>query len=334
MAFVDMVNELTGSVPKLDIDFSKKLINRSWSEIRRRNLWSFQLFEANWISPEIMNAGSCTTVQGSNQVVFDATAAAYLDAISVMGPFPTPLDQRQFRTSAIGTIYNIWGWDSASMTMTLDRPYVETGGSGQGFMVYQCYYPAPYKDFLTWISVVDRTNFNDLNTLTTRAELDKRDPQRSIFYLPTDCAPYQLNQNPDSDQFGFQLFELWGQPAYVLPYQLYGIRRGVPMEDDDDELPQGGMIVGEDAVLEGAKVYAYEWAEAMKGEMPRNAGPDFKFLMGKCAARYKELIQGYRKDDRERVDNWYNVRRRRGWLPNVNGYFNSLANTANPGAPW
>lgn len=333
MSFVEMYNELTGSVPKLDIDFSKKLVNRAWAEIRRKNLWSFQLFDDNWISPAIVTTGTVTTTQGLNTVVFDSAAAAVLDPLSVLGPFPTPLTQRQFRIG-VGTIYNIWAWDSATRTATLDRPYVETSGAGQTYMVYQCYYPAPMKDFLTFISVVDRTNFNDLRIWTTRHEMDKRDPQRSIFYLPTDVATYKLNENTAADNYGFQLFELWGQPMYVLPYQLYGIRRGVPLVEDEDELPQSGYIVGEDAVIEGAKVYAYEWAEAMKGEMPRNAGSDFKFLMGKCEKRKEDLIRQYRKDDRERVDNWYEVRRRTGWLPNVDGYFNSIANTANPGAPW
>lgn len=334
MAFVDMFNELTGWVPKLDVDLAKKLVNRSWTEIRRANLWSFQLFEGNWISPATVKTGTVTTTQGSNTVVFNAAAATVLDAIALLGPFPTPLIQRQFRISAATTIYNIWAWDSATRTMTLDRPFVEASVSGSGYMVYQCYYPAPMRDWLTWIDVVDMTNFNPLNTLTTRTQINQRDPQRSIFYLPTDVAPYQTDQNPDSETFGFQLFELWGQPAYVLPYQLYGIRRGVALDDDEDDLPQGGMIVGEDAVIEGAKVYAYEWAESMKGELLRNAGPDYKFLMGKCQKRFSELIRQYRKDDRERVDNWYTVRRRRGWLPNIDGYFNSLANTANPGAPW
>lgn len=334
MAYIDMYSELTGSIPKLDLDFAKKLINRSWSEIRRKNLWSFQLFDANWISPAIVSTGTVTTQQGSNQVVFDVAAAAVLTPIAALGPFPTPLTQRQFRIGAASTIYNIWDWNSGTRTMTLDRPFVEASLTNSGYTVYQCYYPAPMQDWLTWIDVVDQTNFNSLNTLTTRHQLNQRDPQRSIFYLPTDVAPYQTDQNPDATTFGWQLFELWGQPAYVLPYQLYGIRRGQPLVADGDDLPQGGHIVGEDAVLEGAKVYAYEWAEAMKGEMPRNAGPDFKFLMGKCQKRFEDLIRQYRKDDRERVDNWYNVRRSRGWLPNVDGYFNSISGTANPGAPW
>lgn len=334
MAFVDLYNELTGSIPKLDLDFSKTLINRSYSDIRRRNLWAFQLFEGNWISPSIVNAGTVTTVQGTNTVTFDAAGSAAVTALSLLGPFPTPLIQRQFRVGSASTIYNIWAYDATvptAVVLTLDRPYVEAGGTSS-YSIYQCYYPAPMQDWLTWISVRDMTNFNDLRTLTTRAELDLRDPQRSIFYLPTDVAPYQNDMNPASPTYGFQLFELWGQPQYVLPYQLYGIRRGPPLVNDTDTLP---FAIGEDVVIEGAKIKAYEWAEANKGSMPRNAGgTDFRFLIGNSKAEFERLIKSYRKDDRERVDNWFTVRRRTTWLPNVYGFFNSIAGTANPGAPW
>ncbi len=283
MAFVDMYNELTGCVPNLDIDYAKTLINRAWRDVRRKNLWSFQLFEANWISPAIVNTGTVTTTQGSNQIVFDATAAAVLDPISMMGPFPTPLTQRQFRLGPATTIYNIWAWDSASRTITLDRPFVESPVAGSSYMIYQCYYPAPYQDFLTWISVLDMTNFNPLQTLTTRQELNIRDPQRSIFYLPTDVAPYQQNQNPNDDSYGCPLFELWGQPAYVLPYQLYGIRKGTPLVEDEDTLPPA---IGEDCVMALAKGYAYEWAEGMKGEVSNMRGRRVRFSHGHDASAY------------------------------------------------
>lgn len=328
-----MYNEVTGCIPKLDPDFAKTLVNRAWADVRRRNLWSFQLFESNWISPALVNAGTVTTVQGTNTVTFDSVASSALLPLVTLGPFPTPLAQRQFRVSFQATIYNIWAIDITTPTaivITLDRPYVEPGGTSS-YSIYQCYYPAPMKDWLTWMSVRDMTNYNDLRTLTTRGQIDARDPQRSLAYLPTDVAPYQLDMNPTSATKGFQLFELWGQPLYVLPYQLYGIRRGVALVDDADELPEA---VGEDVVMEGAKIKAYEWAEANKGDMPRNSGSDYRFLIGNAKAEFERLIKSYRKDDRERVDNWYSVRRGTGWLPNAEGYFNAISGTANPGAPW
>jgi hypothetical protein len=198
-------------------------------------------------------------------------------------------------------------------------------------MIYQCYYPAPYRDFLTWIDVVDPTNYNFLRIFTTRTQIDVWDPQRAISYIPTDIVPIGNDLNPDSDTKGFQMFELWGQPLSIYSYQCYGIRRGVALEEDEDELPEA---VGEDVVIEGAKIKAYEWAEANKGDMPRNAGADFRFLIGNAKAEFKRLYTDYRRDDRERIDNWLTVRRLTNVLSNVDGMFNAAANTANPGAPW
>lgn len=331
MPFLDLYQELTGAVPKLPVDFARTLVNRAWADIRRQNLWSFQLFEANWTSPAVINAGTVTTTQGATTVVFDTTASTAIAAVGI-GPFPTPITQRQFRVG-IGTIYNIWALanNAGIITLTLDRPYAEAGGAGIAYMIYQCYYPAPMKDFWTWINVRDIINFNDLDIYTSRKEIDMRDPQRSIFYLPTNCMFYQNDQNTGGATPGFPLFELWGQPNFVLTYQLYGIRRGLPLVNDTDTLPSA---VGEDCVQELAKVKAYEWAEANKGDMPRNAGADFKFLIGAAMAEYKRLYRDYRRADREQCDNWFEVRRRRSWLGVVDGFYNSIGNTANPGSPW
>ena len=333
MAFLDLYSELTGVVPKLDPDLAKKFIRRALRDIQRKNLWSFQLFEANWTSPAVVNAGTVTTTQGANTVVFDATASTAISPLSTLGPFPTPLVQRQFRIG-VGTIYNIWGVaiDSGTglVTLTLDRPYAEAGASGSAYQIFQCYYPAPYRDQYAWIDIRDMINYNSLDVWTTRETINQRDPQRTIYYLPTNCVYYQNEPNPNSDQYRYPVWELWGVPQYELTYQLYGIRR-IDMEDDDDELP---VVLGEDVVMELAKNKAYEWAESNKGDMPRNAGADFRFLMGKSMAEYTRLYREYRKEDRETVDNWFRVRRHRRWLSNIDGFYNSIANTANPGAPW
>ena len=328
-----MYNELTGVIPKLPINYAKTIVNRAWREIRRQNLWSFQLFDANWVSPAILNAGSATTTTGLNTVTFDATASTAITAINGYATFPTPLLQRQFRVG-ISTIYNIWGYaadNSGIVTLTLDRPYTDASGSGQAYSINQSYYPAPMQDFLMWISIRDITNFNDLVLTSTRKEIDRKDPQRTIFYLPTYCVYYQQNQNPTSPNYGVPMFELWGVPTYVLPYQLYGIRKGTELVNDNDTLPPA---VGEDCVMAKARYYAYEWAEGNKGDMPRNVGSDYKFLMGAADAEFKNLWKQYRRQDRETVDNWYEIRRNHTWLANINGYYSAIGNTANPGAPW
>jgi hypothetical protein len=331
MAFIDLYSEISGLVPKMSIDYAQTLVNRAWRDIRRQNLWSFQLFDANWVSPNLIaGTGTCTTVQGSNQVVFNSTAAAALNAIYPGGPLPNGLLSRQFRVG-ISTIYNIWAWNSGTSTMTLDRPFTDVGGSGQGFTIFQCYYAAPYQDFWCWINIRDIVNFNNLNINGTREQVDKMDPQRTLFYLPTWCVPYQQDMNPTSPTYTWPMFELWGQPQYSLVYQLYGIRRGVQLVNDTDTLPPP---IGEDVVIALASSYAYQWAEGTKGDMPRNVGADFKFLISSTMAEYKRLYRDYRRQDRELVDNWYNIYNRPQVFTNIFGYYNSIGMTANPGAAY
>jgi len=239
--------------------------------------------------------------------------------------------QRQFRVSN-STIYNIWVFtnNAGVVTLTLDRPYTDVSGT-TGYMVYQCYYPAPMEDFLTWMNVRDIVNFNDLVLNSTRTDIDFKDPQRTIFYLPTYVVYYRQEPNPVSPNYRFPTFELWGQILYPITYQLYGIRKGQPLVNDSDLLPPA---LGEDCVMALSRAYAYEWAEGNKGDMPRNAGSDFRFLMGAAMAEYKRLYKDYRRQDRETVDNWYEIRRHTSWLSNIDGYYNSIGNSASAGAPW
>lgn len=325
MAFVDLYSELTGSVPKLPVNFAKTLINRAWRDVRRANLWSFLLFEANWTSPALVSAGTVTVTQGSNSIVFDATAATAINAIQ-FGP-PSTITQRQFRIG-IGTIYNIWTWDGVN-TATLDRNYNEPTASGQKYVISQLYYAAPFKDFLDFIVVRDITNFNDLITTKTREWLDMVDPQRTIYYLPTHVVFYQQDQNPQSATYQWPLYELWGNPQYVLTYQIAGMRKGTDMVNATDDLPPA---VGADVVMAKARQYAYEWAEANKGDS--NQRSDYRFLMGAADATYQKLVREYRRQDRNTVDLWAGQRRVSQSWPNLWGFYNSISTRANPGAPW
>ena len=326
MAYIDMQSEISGSVPKIPWDLAGTLVNRAWRDVRRKSLWSFLLAEANWTSPAIVNGGTVTVTQGANTVVFDATASALINAI---GFTPSAVTQRQFRVG-IGTIYNIWAWDGVN-TATLDRTYQEASASGSAYAIYQCYYAAPVKDFETWITVRDMLNFNNLITTTERSVIDQRDPQRTIYYIPTHVVPYQQDQNPNSSTYTWPTFELWGQPNFVLTYQLYYVRRGVDLVNSTDTLPPA---VGEDVVLALARKYAYEWAEANKGDTPRNAGSDFRFLIQDAKADYDRLFREYRKQDRALVDNFARTRRITWAFPNIWGQYSSVAGYASRGAAW
>ena len=124
------------------------------------------------------------------------------------------------------------------------------------------------------------------------------------------------------------LFELWGQPQYLLPYIIYGVRNGTNLVNDADTLP---VAIGEDFVMARAKYYAYEWAEANKGDLARMSGPDYRFLMGAAEAEFTKLGREYRRNDRELVDNWI-VRRQCSYPSESEGaYYNAYAGVASAG---
>src|SRR5438477_215032 len=144
MSLLDMQNELRGCVPKVPLAYCKTLVNRAWRTVRERNLWSFQLFEGEWITPGIVTGtGQATVTQGLNTVSLDAAATTFLDAALLAQPW-SGITQRQFRVQLSG-IYNIWDYDpngngAGLGLLTLDRQFAESSGTGNGYQIYQCYY--------------------------------------------------------------------------------------------------------------------------------------------------------------------------------------------------
>lgn len=329
MSFGTMWQELCGCTPKLAPDYSQTIVNRAWRDVRRQNLWSWLMFESNWTSPNIINAGTVATTQGVKTIVFNAAAATAINA-QALGP-PTPITQRQFRIG-VGTIYNIWQWDNPTRTATLDRNYQEASAATASYQIFQCYYPSPIQDFWAWLDVRDIVNFNDLVYTRPRSYFDERDPQRLIGTFPSHVAGYQYDLNPASNTYQNMMFELaLGVPQYQLTWQLAMIRKGTDLVNDTDTLPPA---IGEDCVMSLARAYAYEWASANQGDNPRDQGPDFKFLIGNSKADYKRLFTEYRRQDREQVDNFFTKRKTRWTWSTSWGYFNSLSGSASPGAPW
>lgn len=323
MSFQSMAAELRGCTPKVPMPYCRTLINRAYKELRDRNLWSFQLAEGQWIAPAQITAGTATTVQGYNTVLMDSVAAT---AINTSGSAPySLLTQRQFRIGS-GGIYNITGWDGVSV-LTLDRLYGELSATDATYQIYQVYYPSPTKTFLRFMSVRDMQNFIDLFIDRTREELDAMDPQRTWYYFPTWVVPYKPDTNTFSATYGYMLHELWGAPQYSLNYQLLYIDKGNDLVNPTDCLP---YAIGEDVVLAKARVYAYEWAEANKGALERNQGPDYRFLMGAAQKEFESLFKNYRREDRETADNFF-VAHRNSLYGKFWPYYNSISASAFPG---
>ena len=323
-----MRSEFCGSVPKPPFSFTGTLINRAYRQIRESNLWSFQLYESAWITPPLINTGTVTLTTGSSALTFNAAAIAAINAAQLLSPYSL-ITQRQFRNSAAGGICSFISYNSITGAAVLDRPYSDQiTGAGQSYQIYQVYYPAPYKDHLTWISVRNPSMFLDLDLTTTRAEVDAMDPQRTWYQFPSRAVPLGsdlrgLGTATPSATLYYPLYELWGQPVTPFSYQCYGIRRGTPLGAPTDVLPPS---IDEELVLALARRYAYEWAEANKDMSPRSSGPDFKFLMGLAQSEYAKLLTLYRKQDKEFVNNWLVTRG--GQVAQRGSYYNTLAGVA------
>ena len=305
------MTELRGAVPKLPMAFTKTLVNRAYRVIRESDLWSFNLYESSWISPPLLNTGTVTVVQGSNTIQFDAIATAAINAWQIANPYVlvTQAQIRPGNVAGIAQIYNLIQYDQITGAATLDRMYADPSGTNTAYNLYQLYYAAPFQDHLAWISVRNMQMFLDLGLDMERNEVDKLDPQRSIYQFPRYVIPYQIDQrgvgtDNASATLNFPLFELWGQPVTPFVYSLYGQRRGVDLVNSTDQLP---IQLGEDLVLALARSYAYEWAESNKDMSPRSSGPDFRFLIGKTLDEYKKLLIMYRRRDKEFVNLFFSI---------------------------
>jgi hypothetical protein len=319
-----MSKRMTLEIPNLSDIYARTLLDEALGVIEDEQMWSFQCRESNWITPGLLfpsnhaavanSAGTTTMVIGSTQVIGDAVASAAWAAYVASNPF-APLTVCQFR-SPYYSLYNIVDYNTTANppfgTLTLDRPWGEPQGSGQAYMIYQAYFPAPVSAVtlsgITQTSVNNFRRFTDVRDTTnnypldywskTQKDLAFEDPQRTIFTDPSYVVPYQIDQriNPNtlpaptpSPTFGYMLYELWPHPLSVLPYSYHYIFRGPRLQSPNDTVP---YPLTEEVVLEQARVQAYLFKEAQKGEnVERGAGADFKFLATASEKVYQRKIK-------------------------------------------
>src|ERR1700690_929031 len=143
-----MVQRLILEVPILPSAYGKTLINEALGQIYDQQMWSFQLKESGWLTPGLLfpvgpgnSAGTITTVPYTNTVTGNAAASASWLAYLTAGALPL-FTQLQIR-SPYYSLYNIVSVNQsnpAAIVLTLDRPWMEPGGVGQTYMMYQAYF--------------------------------------------------------------------------------------------------------------------------------------------------------------------------------------------------
>lgn len=310
MSLNTMARRLGLEVPGISNPYAATLLGEALGHIEDEQMWSFQLKESGWLTPGLLFAGgpgvsvgSVTFTPYSNQVIGSTAASAAWAAYSGL-PLLTQLQIR----SPFYSLYNIIAYDTTSNppfgTFTIDRPWMEPGGVAQAYMIYQAYFPVPVSDFRRFYAVMDSTNSAPLDYWSlSRKDLAVKDPQRVVFDDPSYVVPYEVDCRPGSATLGNMLYELWPHPLSVLPYTFPYLRRGPTLTAPSDTVP---YPITEDCVLWQAKVAAYLWKEAQKGEnIKRGSGADYKFLAGAAEAKYKSKLKELKARDRDLVELYF-----------------------------
>ncbi len=302
MSLETMASRLTGWLPRFPKGEAYNIVNDAWTDIRNDRLWSFQLVEDSISTPNLINVGTFTTVQGTNTVTANATASAAITGLT--NPL---LTQRQFRITS-GGIYSIIAADFTNpnaVVLTLDRTYTDPSGAGQSYQIYQCYFPAPVADFKRWIDWRDLTNGDWLSIYQTRREVNMGAPQRLYFTFPHWVLPFGYDQrgagtaNP-SATIGYPWYELYPNPLSVVSYMRWWVRTGAELVNTSDTVP---YPITDKLVIARAQMLGCRWCESNRDPaIPRGQAADYKFLYEAAAKEYSIELKLIGLKDRDLTD--------------------------------
>jgi hypothetical protein len=333
VALIDMKSELEALLPAQSRVRAGTLINRAWKIVQDSMLWSFQLQQGGFSTPNITTAGSVTAILGSTQITGDAAASAAWIALPSLYP-PTV---QQFRVQGY-SIYSILAIDVTNPTavvLTLDRPFVDPLPfySGVGYQMYWAYIAMPpgFKRFLTVADMFDQWS---MDLWTSRRTLDLDDPTRLLSSNPTTMAPLGVDNRgrgtaTPSATLGQMLFEMYPYPSTAISYQWYGVIEYPYLVNNSDTLP---YPIDEEVVTQKALTWAYRDAEGRKDVMAaKGSGGNYLALKKSSEEDFLARLKTIRLLDRDAVDSFnVDMRAATSGFPRV-PYFNSTTRQTGPG---
>lgn len=315
MAYLDLVAELTGTLPGLSPLLAQKYINRAWGEVRDARLWSFLIVEGAVVCPPVVTTGTAAVVQYTDTVTLDAAASAALLAQTTFGAVPglTNMAIRFGTVPAVGQVYSIVAVDAtnpAALILTLSRIVVDSTDAAATIQVYRPYITPPIPDFLKWESLVDMTNAftitrNRLNC--TSADFDRRDPQRQCQGLAYYCGnflggysanPYTATVAPNPNvEAGSNTYELWPHPTSGQTFWAKFRRKGTDFLSPADTQPS---VIPDGLIINRALAWhAYPFAQANAGNFPAFKGVNWMQLILDAKATYRDELREAKRQDEE-----------------------------------
>jgi hypothetical protein len=307
VALIDMTSEITELVPAMSRVRAKRLVNRAWKIVQDSCLWSFQLGQGGFSTPNITTGGSISATLGSNQIVGDAVATAAWSALPLYWA-PT---LQQIRAQGF-SIYSVIAFDTTTNapfgTLTLDRPFVDPLPffTGVGYQMFQAYIPAPPR-FKRWLNIADMFNCWPLDIWTPRRTVDLSDPAR--LYTSNPSMALGLGQDlrgagtpNQSATFGQQLYELYPNPQTQISYQTYYVAEAPYLQNNSDTLP---YPIDEELVVQKALTWAYRDAEARRDIMAaKGSVGNFMALKKMSEEDFLIRLKTLRLMDRDAVDSY------------------------------
>lgn len=340
MSLYDVAKGLTGRISNTPLALAQETVKEALGKIYDDRDWSFQreLTYGNWLCPGIVaNVGRFFVTPYSNQVVADATATLAIQAYTG-APFITQL---QFRNPAY-SIYNVIAYDDGLqagspgnpaspnpgfVTLTLDRPWLEPLVGYITYMLYQCYFPAPGKDFRKFIEMRDTRRAASIDFWTmTQAELAVRDPQRTNFSDSCFAVAAGIDQRPGSATLGYQMYELWPQQLAYTPYSFSFNRRGPMPESYNDWLSfEPPYPLTNELIRWRAEEVLYQYREAQKDQSAaRGSGSNWILLAQMAQKEYLEILDKILAIDVNINNEMFTRIRGRGRWPSNRPYANQL----------
>lgn len=332
--FVDMFSEITELVPAMSRVRAKRLINRAWKIVQDSCLWSFQLGQGGFSTPEITTGGTISATLGSNQLIGDATATTAWSALPLYWA-PT---LQQIRAQGF-SIYSIIAFDLTTNapfgTLTLDRPFVDPLPffTGVGYQMFQAYIPAPPR-FKRWLTIADMFNCWALDTWTSKRTVDLDDPARLYTSNPDTALAIGQDKRgagtPNaSATLGQQLFELYPNPQTEISYQTYYVAEAPYLVNNTDTLPSP---IDEEVVTQKALTWAYRDAEARRDIMAaKGTVGNYLGLKKESEQDFLARLKTLRLLDRDAVDSYMVDMKAATSGFRKMAYFNAPAGRANMG---
>ena len=306
MSLIDMTSEISELVPGMSRIRAKKLVNRAWQYVQDSSLWSFQLVQGSFSTPNITTAGTCTFSLGSNKVMGDATASAAWLALPLYWSATT----QQIRAQGY-SVYSVIALDStnpAAVVLTLDRLFTDplTAFSGVQYQMYQAYIPAPV-GFKRWLSVADMFDQWSMDIWAARRTTDLVDGARQTAANPWAMNPLGSDRRgagtaTPSSTLNQQLYELYPYPTSQIGYQWYAVVDLPSLVNNSDTLPPQ---IDEEVVTQKALTWAYRDAESRKDVMAaKGSGGNYMALKKEAESDFLKRLKTLRLLDRDAVDSY------------------------------